>query len=218
MPLIFTYNPIPEATLAIWHITEDIAQLSDMVFLHPEEEFNLRSYKNELRKKQWLGVRALVQMIIPDRPMIGYDEFGKPFFSNGVAHLSISHSGQFVAVILSGKIPVGIDIEVPRDKILRVADRFLAPSETPNLQEPEYLNKLMIHWCAKEALYKMAGIPGLDLQNEIVISRFDYLCGTWGTCRGTIRHGSRSATFPVYFLVDAGFILAYTLNREYTDK
>lgn len=218
MPLIFTYDPLPAVTLAIWRLTEDIPQLSDMVFLHPEEKFTLRSYKNELRKKQWLAVRALVQLITPNSPMICYDEHGKPFFSNGDVHLSISHSGQFVAVILSRTIPAGIDIEVPRDKILRVASRFLSPSEALDPQEPEYLNKLTIHWCAKEAMYKMTGIPGLDLQNEIVISGFDYLCGTWGKCRGTILHGDHSTTFPVYFLVEAGFILAYTLNREYTEN
>ena len=218
MPLIYTYEPLPAVTLAIWHLTEDIPELSDRVFLHPEEKLTLRSYKNELRKKQWLAARALVQLITQSSPMICYDEHGKPFFSNGVAHLSISHSGQFVAIILSRTILAGIDIEVPRDKILRVANRFLSPVEALNLHEPGYMNKLMIHWCAKEALFKMTGIPGLDLQNEIVISGFDYLCGTWGKCLGTILHRDRSTTFPVYFLVEAGFILAYTLTREYTEN
>jgi phosphopantetheinyl transferase len=72
--------------------------------------------------------------------------------------------------------------------------------------------KLWIHWCAKEAIYKMAGIPGLDLRDAITLDPFDYLCTSSGTCRATVRHDQRPGTVGVFYQVTEAYCLAWVLS------
>jgi nicotinamide riboside kinase len=57
-------------------------------------------------------------------------------------------------------LPVGIDVEAPRAQLERVIARVAAPREV------EELNHSTV-WGAKEAVYKAAGIKGLDWKKEI---------------------------------------------------
>ena len=69
--------------------------------LIPEED-QYASFKSEIRKKQWLSYRILLKkMISPHPASIEYDAFGKPYLKNSDLYLSISHSGDYSAVIVS---------------------------------------------------------------------------------------------------------------------
>ena len=75
-------------------------------------------------------------------------------------HISLSHSGEYAAAIVSDRGTVGIDIEKRGPRILRVAERFMTPGELENARGEYFQDKLYIHWCTKEAVYKMLGDPG----------------------------------------------------------
>ncbi len=76
--------------------------------------------------------------------------------------ISISHSLHTVvlAVGRAGR-PIGVDIEQPRQQLVRVAARFLAPEEIPIHGAGE--ESLLRAWTAKEAAFKAAGIVVLTL-------------------------------------------------------
>lgn len=76
--------------------------------------------------------------------------------------ISISHSIRTVALAVgrAGR-HIGIDIEQPRQQLVRVAARFLAPEETAIHAASE--ENLLRAWTAKEATFKAAGITGLTL-------------------------------------------------------
>ena len=76
--------------------------------------------------------------------------------------ISISHSIRTVALAVgrAGR-HIGIDIEQPRQQLVRVAARFLAPEETAIHAASE--ENLLRAWTAKEAAFKAAGIAGLTL-------------------------------------------------------
>ncbi len=76
--------------------------------------------------------------------------------------ISISHSIRTVALAVgrAGR-PIGVDIEQPRQQLVRVAARFLAPEETAIHAASE--ENLLRAWTAKEAAFKAAGIAGLTL-------------------------------------------------------
>lgn len=76
--------------------------------------------------------------------------------------ISISHSIRTVALAVGrAGNPIGVDIELPRRQLVRVAPRFLAPEETAIHAASE--ENLLRAWTAKEAAFKAAGITGLTL-------------------------------------------------------
>lgn len=76
--------------------------------------------------------------------------------------ISISHSTSTVAIAVGrAGMPIGVDIELPRQQLVRVAARFLAPEEASIHATSE--ERLLRAWTAKEAAFKAAGIAGLTL-------------------------------------------------------
>lgn len=76
--------------------------------------------------------------------------------------ISISHSLHTVALAVGrARRPIGVDIEQPRQQLVRVAARFLAPEEIPI--HAAGAENLLRAWTAKEAAFKAAGIAGLTL-------------------------------------------------------
>ena len=73
-------------------------------------------------------------------------------------HISISHSGSYVALVLSeGAHGVGVDIQVASDKLPQVAPRFMSPTELAyyrHLTTSEANEWLYTVWGLKEAAYK----------------------------------------------------------------
>lgn len=76
--------------------------------------------------------------------------------------ISISHSENTVILAVSNSgIPVGVDIEMQRTNLNRVAPRFLRPDELD--AHGSSIIALLRAWTAKEAAFKAAGIPGITL-------------------------------------------------------
>ncbi len=83
------------------------------------------------------------------------DAFGKPFLEKYPHHLSLSHSFPYVAAQLNYDQPVGIDLEQPKAKILKIAPRIFSPIELADAGTD--VIKHTVYWCAKEAMYKIHG-------------------------------------------------------------
>lgn len=97
---------------------------------------------------------------------VAHTPAGAPVLADDPArHISISHSRTHLAVALSTAGPVGIDIETPRPQLQRVAPRVLSAAELEAYgAEPDGLLRA---WTLKEALYKAALTPGLDLRRDV---------------------------------------------------
>ena len=85
--------------LGIWFINEPIQQLTKLAEEKKVNLTNLPQVKNESRVKQWLATRLLLNYFFADVTIV-YDEKGKPYLNNGW-NISISHSGDYVAIILN---------------------------------------------------------------------------------------------------------------------
>ena len=80
-----------------------------------------------------MSYRALLKQILaPYRATLEYDSFGKPRLRNSKLNISVAHSGDYSAVIISSNSAVGIDIERLKDRIYRIKDRFLTAEEDKN--------------------------------------------------------------------------------------
>jgi 4'-phosphopantetheinyl transferase len=79
------------------------------------------------RHLHWLGTRVLLRTMLRTDEYIDckIDAHGKPYLVNLPYHISLSHSFDYAAVMISKKAPVGIDIEQIQQKVERIAPRFL---------------------------------------------------------------------------------------------
>ena len=97
-------------------------------------------------------------------------ESGRPYLYHPQLDFNISHSGDWVAVILcysSSKLAVGIDIEHPQ-KVRRYHDLlhyYAKPAEISALTEaklpsalPEFEQRFYLSWCLREAVLKSQGV------------------------------------------------------------
>lgn len=181
MPLYKTINfsrSVGTTTqILVWKVTESYAELLGDVVLNNTNRIRLDGMKSEMHQRAFLSVRKLLQETGHTDLDLYYDEFGKPHL-NGERHISITHSHNFSAIIISDET-VGIDIELQRDKIIRIADKFcdsefqfLSPSfGTEKIQE--YIRKLTVIWGAKEAIFKIRNEKGISFKDHIKVNAFE---------------------------------------------
>lgn len=173
MPLHKTINFNPSTQILVWKITESFQELFDAVVLNDSNANRLNGMKSEMHQRAFLSVRKLLQETGHTDLDLYYDEFGKPHL-HGEKHISITHSHNFSAIIISNET-VGIDIELQRDKITRIADKF-CDSEFKYLESEkaqEYIRKLTVIWGAKEAIFKIRNEKGISFKDHIKVNAFE---------------------------------------------
>ncbi len=165
MPLFYQHNINDTAKLAIWHITET-------------ENFFLRKVPLQKNITHWhkrlqhLAGRYLLQEMYPDFPyhLIEIADTRKPFLPNEKYHFSISHCGDYAAVIVSKKNRVGIDIELVTPKIELIKHKFLSEEEL-GLLPIANCQLLTLLWSCKEAVFKWYGNGGIDFKKNIILKK-----------------------------------------------
>lgn len=173
MPLYKTINFDSNTQIFIWKITETFEELFGQVVLNDRNRIRLDGMKSEMHQRAFLSVRKLLQETGHTDLDLYYDEFGKPHLKSE-KHISITHSHDFSAIIISDKT-VGIDVELQRDKIIRIADKFcdLEFQFLESKETQDYIRKLTVIWGAKEALFKIRNEKGISFKDHIIINAFD---------------------------------------------
>jgi len=172
MPLFQTIQHDETTKILIWEITESLEELIEKVVLKEKTQLRLNGMKSQMHQRAFLSVRMLIQEMGFTDKDLHYDEFGKPYF-NCHNYISITHSHHFAAIIISHET-VGIDMELQREKILRIADKFVDTEFdylNPNVLE-EYIKKLTVIWGAKEAIFKIRNEKGISFKDHIRVGDF----------------------------------------------
>ena len=133
--------------------------------LTPLEIERYHEFSNIKRKREFVATRLLRHDCIEH---IHYDPNGAPFIDDE-GFISISHSANMVGLAINKKHSVGLDLEFPRENILKVKSKFLSEKEMGifDTDNPEVVTKL---WSAKEALYKLAGRKQILFSEELCLS------------------------------------------------
>ena len=197
MSLKFIQETDRDCLLGVWEINEGFDQLREQVFLSPDEEVRLASFRHEARKLEFLSVRALLQQMAGREARIVYDRTNKPYLEDNQYNISISHSGNLTSVLLSREKKVGIDMEQMTHRISRISHYFINPEEKITEDETKKRYHLYIHWCAKEALYKICDKNALNFRTHMVIEPFDP--AVEGTIRGHVDNGKMQRTFDLQY-------------------
>jgi 4'-phosphopantetheinyl transferase len=158
--------------LGVWKIEEELETLFDLVDLDNDEKKKYKGFSSNSRKLEFLSVRALLSELLGKDARIVYNKNNKPFLKDGSRFISISHSHKLTAILSSTNEKVGIDLEYMSSNIAAFAFKFLNRKEKVAKEQEERKYHLYIHWCAKEALYKICDKEGINFRKNITIEPF----------------------------------------------
>ncbi len=198
----------PDSVWGFWRVLEDETLLKDAV---PFETVPT-DVVNPLKRLEFLAGRVLIQALLQqwDIPYQGLtkDSFGKPFLTNSRLRISLSHSYPYVAAILHRNKNVGIDLEQPKEKLLRVAPRILADGELKDAGNN--VVKHCVYWCAKEALIKIYGRKDLILSKNLLVAPFRLQ--EKGYLIGRIIANDTETAIPLEYNIYKNFVVAVSRN------
>lgn len=193
----------------VWKVEEDFNWLFRNTSLRDVSLARLEGMKSEIHQRGFLSVRHLLNEAGYDDFDLFYDENGKPNLKDG-KHISITHSHNFSAIIVSSE-NVGIDIELQREKITRIADKFIEYEFSYlNKKERDYVRKLTVIWGAKEAKYKMCNSRSLSFKDDMKVEEFklDKLKG-----KASVSQNEFEKAFDFHFEEFENFTLVYALEN-----
>ena len=211
MPIFFQLQVNEHTRLGIWKIEETEAFFKGNVSVH-------RDVTHPHKRLQHLAGRFLLQYLYPDFPyeLIQIADTRKPFLSDEQYHFSISHCGDYAAAIVSKKDRVGIDIEIPVEKITKIMHKFLTAKEHANFNliagaemsdNKNNYDITTILWSAKEAIFKWYSLGNVDFRKDIQLE-------TLNTNENSINafFASNKTNLTVQYKQFDGLVLAWVFN------
>jgi 4'-phosphopantetheinyl transferase EntD len=190
-----------DCILGIWQINEDYDTLLSRLKLLPDEQDTLISFQNYQRKLEWLSVRVLINELLQHESRIVYNAEHKPFLFDNSYNISISHSKNLTSILASKTKKVGIDLEFMSHQIIKIAHKFINENEQITKNPDQRKLHLYIHWCAKEALYKICDKQDINFKQNLTIEPFKV--SKEGTLKGTLKNKYGREQFLLsYFLLD----------------
>lgn len=211
MPLFKTITVNKTTKVYIWKIDESFEELSKNIELTQKCRERVNKMKSDLHRRGFISVRHLLAEAGYTDFDLYYSNSGKPHLKDG-KHISITHSFTFSGIIVSDDIPVGIDIEKQRDKIVKIAHKFTPIEEYKTIANHEALvQKLTIVWGAKESLYKIYNKEGLSFLNSIVVDDFSFDATK---ITASIHYKNDTSHYKLSFTEFEGFTCVYALNSQ----
>ena len=194
MPLLKTIALNDYTQLLVWKITETFDELFRSVALKDVSLARVEGMKAESHQNGFLSVRRLLMEAGYTDFDLYYDAFGKPHLNDG-KHISISHSNDFSVIVLSD-VNIGADLEILKDKTLKLAPRYMDVSHLENLSKEEELIKATVVWGVKESVFKLKNEIGISFKDHIFEDNFnlaDKKCGV------ELRFNKKSERFDIVF-------------------
>ncbi len=209
--------------VAVWHVTEEyeelLSLLPDAESVQNEAE---QQFSSEFRRVEWTAVRVLLYTVLDRQIHIGYNDQGAPLLPDYEGlHISISHTKGYVAIALSERAIVGIDVEQiermedktnifddkeKKTRVERVRSRFIRDDECANT-----IVGMLLHWSAKETVFKTLGREGVNFIDEMKIYPFDE---TQYEGDFQLEDLKENDTYIIYYKVFDDFVLTYTKRKD----
>ncbi|MEJ2003784.1 MAG: 4'-phosphopantetheinyl transferase superfamily protein, partial [Cyclobacteriaceae bacterium] len=163
------------------------------------------------KRSEWVAARLMLRTLC-SHMKISYngtrnDSNGKPFLQGHAIEISLTHSFPYVAVIADPRSSVGIDLEQSKEKLLRIAPRFLNDREL-GLCRGE-VSKILSFWCAKEALYKIYSKKGLNFRDEIHL--YPDSSDHWLMIEGIIHKNDHESKYDIRCDYGKDYTMAYNI-------
>lgn len=193
----------------VWKIEESSETL--LALLKNAEEYlpELDGIRTEHRRREWLASRVLLQELLGSPLRIAYHLNGAPYLPDSPLHISISHTKGYAAVLLQNHPAAGIDIEYHSERVLKIRSRFMAPEEEAGIDKEHETEHLLLHWCAKETLFKMIGQEEVDFRKHLHVRPFRY--AEEGSCTAHETRTEQGSVYRLNYLVTPAFVLTWSV-------
>jgi phosphopantetheinyl transferase len=163
----------PFSALAIKNINGTEEEALD--FLSFREKLSYANISHPVKKTEWKGARLAIKEALDciSHPYPGFfkDEHGKSHPMDNYGYVSLTHTMGLAAAIFHREMPVGIDLDYVREKVVKLGPKFLDPSEM------DFLDKDPLHytmaWSVKESIFKCQGKRGISLRTNILLQPFE---------------------------------------------
>jgi phosphopantetheinyl transferase len=109
--------------IAIWRITETELELQALTGLDLTND-----YTYPRRRIERMVTRAILNQLNHLEP-VNYYPNGRPYYSEGTPHISISHTAKIVAVGFCKRKNIGIDVERVNRDFKSVSQKYLSTKE-----------------------------------------------------------------------------------------
>jgi phosphopantetheinyl transferase len=223
MPIFYQHQLNEHTRLGVWKIEETEEFFRGNVPLH-------RDVTHPHKRLQHLAGRFLLQFLFPDFPyaLIQIADTRKPYLPDEQYHFSISHCGDYAAAIVSTQNRVGVDVEIPTEKVLKLSGKFLSAKECSMLTDQySTRNDVLINslqtlgsrlttqdsrlttllWSSKEAVFKWHGDGAVDFKQHIRL--FNHQVGNKTMDCFFAKTGS---ALVVHYRLFDGLVLAWVIS------
>ncbi len=196
------------ALLGVWEMNESHEELLSQFpeRLRSEADRYLEHIRSERRCIEWLATRLMLFQLLGEEKIIHNREDGSPYLDDGCQRISISHTRDVAAMLLHEWAPVGIDVETRTERVSRIADKFIAPNEY--IDPKQKTVHQLLHWSAKESLFKLIGLQGIDFREHLQIAPFTP--GDKGVMQATETRSKKAGTYTIYYEVHPRYVLTWT--------
>ena len=209
MPLLKIIDHNPSTKIYLWTISETFDELYSDNILTEKSKIRINNMKSQLHQRAFLSVRKLLQIASLIDHDLDYDLAGKPFLNNN-KFISISHSHEMSAIIISDR-PVGIDIEIKKEKVLKIVDKFMDTNHLLNLSHTDKIKKATIIWGIKETVFKIKNIKGISFKNHISENNFNL---TDKNTQAKLTVNNKVENFNVFFEEVNNYVLVWSFIIE----
>lgn len=196
--------------LGVWYIDESPQELLRLLpdELRQRAKQKLQTFKSDSRAKEWLAVRVMLYCLLGEKKIIKHTRSGRPQITDGSFQISISHSGNYAAILLHPCRRTGIDIEVRSNRVLRVAHRFVSPQEY--VDETQKTLHLLLHWSAKETMFKRMHTSEINFKTHFFIEPFQ-LAASGEICAQESKT-DQCHTFRIFYEVHPHYVMTWSLE------
>ena len=211
MPVCF-HKSAKEFHLGIWRMDESLNALHRLIRISTDDLATLNGFNSEYRKLEWLTTRVLVSQLLSATTEIpiAYNSNGKPRLVNSKYSISISHTKNFVAVLLSEKAHVGIDLETIQPRIEKIAQRFITVQEEQFIETDKKMIYQHVIWGTKEVLFKIYSKGALNFLENLHVKKFQL--EVQGEIKGEIVKGDVRKEFNVFYEQWDKLMLVYAMG------
>ena len=202
-----SHTTVESIIWAVREIRESVDEL--MAMLEKKDLYfpHLKQISSESRKREWLTVRVLLKEMLDEEKKILYTSTGKPYLSDNSYQISISHTKGFVAVALHPEMKVGIDIEHISQRIQKIRSRFMNKKEEANLDKEHEEMHLLLHWSAKESIFKLLEEQDVDFETYLHINPFNPVLNNLSRFSAYETKTEKQQVFSGYYLANSCYVL-----------
>ncbi|MDO5665606.1 MAG: 4'-phosphopantetheinyl transferase superfamily protein [Bacteroidia bacterium] len=166
--------------------------------------------RSERRIIEWLTTRVLLFELLGEEKIIDNRLDGRPFLIDNSYKISISHTRDYVAILLHKHYTVGIDVETISERVIKLADKFI--SEEEYIDSSQKVIHQLLHWSAKETMFKMMEESEIDFKEHLHVQAFTPQ--EKGVFQAYESKTNEQKTFQIHYEILPNAVLTWAVDNE----